>query len=67
MPRSLKQIESDINRTKAHILQLDDCLHYSAEDKEVLLPHYQEKLTDLEDEQENTKRYIQDQFNTPAH
>ena len=67
MPRSQKQIQSDINRTKAHMLQLDDSLHYSEEDKQVLLPHYQEKLTDLEDELEEAKHDLQTHFNTFGH
>lgn len=55
MCRSIKQIQSDINRTKAHIVQLDDSLHYSEEDKKVLLPHYEEKLSALEKELRSIK------------
>lgn len=45
--RTPQQIQSEINLTKANIKQVENGLHYSPKDQEILIPHYKKLLQKL--------------------
>ena len=46
--RELKQIESDLNRAKAHLEQLNNHTSFTEEDKKILRPDYENIIKNLE-------------------
>ena len=45
---TIKSLKSQINRVKASINQTKDLDHFTQEDKDLLIPHYENQLKQLE-------------------
>ena len=56
--RELKYFNSQISRIKAQINQLDDDSIFSNEDKEILLPKYNDELLKMEERRDREKEKL---------
>ena len=58
--RTIKQIQSELNRAKAQLDQMEKSHIYTDEDKNILRPKWEQTVNDLQNELDTAKaRYIE--------